>query len=375
MKLNELVDDIEVCQGDGSYIIVGSKHQNEYIRLKTSRITGVESLLRQYNGMHDRHDIEEFCKENNIQVNLDEFEKQLSLHGLFKSAEKANNVRNEIEVLGFKLFLFTVKDKKNTWIKKLVSIISGSFILLAVLCIIWSILNYKEFIMFFSDGLLKYRNSYALGFAVTIACSYLILFLHEFGHIIAGYTCGLTLHRFGLFVYMGFIPQWFVSFRGIRTASRRARINIYCAGVYVNLFIVLVSCSFSNSGNTDFMHCIAASSLYMGINSLFPFNLTDGYFLFSAILRRDNLRQDMLKVVYNLLAVHKKVGDLDKMLLIYLCVNVLFYFFKLLFCYYWIFQSLLEFTKYALILTMICFLLHSVFLLKHIGKNMAYLKE
>lgn len=352
-----LLKDIQVFKDDDEHVLIGCESMNQYIRLHTSHEKSVEDLLLQYDGNHERREIQRYCLDNRININLDVLEQQLQMGGMFENSNHSKAAKNEIECLGIKIFLCTVKDYKNKLIQNFCMAISSILYLLIVVSVVYLLFHMHLVSSFFNRELLNYQHSYALGVIVTVVCSYLTLFMHEMAHVVVGYAQGLSLHKIGFYMYMGFIPQWFVSFRGIWRAERKSKIQVYCAGIGLNLLIALQCCIFSGfSQCTDLLKSIAVGSLFMGINSLFPFNLTDGYFLFSTLLHRDNLRHDMIMEMRNIL--HFQLKREKKTLYLYTLVNVLFYMAKLFFCYYWLFQSLLELTQYAMVLIGVCVIVH-----------------
>ena len=361
----KLINGIEVYKEDEDHVLIGNTILNQYIRLHTSNKECLEDLLMQYDGVNDRKTIDEYCKKHNIMINLDVLEHQMQIRGMFESDK--DETRNEIESLGIKIFLFLFSEKPHEKLQKFCKVISVIVFFLFFSSLIYLFINFDLVTSFFDNELLKYRNSYSLGVVTTVICSYFILFMHEAAHVVVGYSEGLSLHKVGLYLYMGFIPQWFVSFRGIWKARRFSKIKIYCAGITLNFLIVLICCIISKFySNTDLLKSISVGSLFMGINSLFPFSLTDGYFLFSALLKRDNLRHDMIVEMNNLLHFKFKREKLN----VYFdtLINVFFYIIKLFFCYYWLFKLLLEYTEYAIILVGICAVIHTAILCKKVSE-------
>lgn len=351
----KLINGIEVYKEDEDHVLIGNTILNQYIRLHTSNKECLEDLLMQYDGVNDRKTIDEYCKKHNIMINLDVLERQMQIKGMFETDQE--ETKNEIESLGIKIFLFVFNEKKHEKLQKFCKVISAIVFFLFCSSLIYVLINVDLATSFFDENLLKYRNSYSLGIVTTIICSYIILFMHETAHIVVGYSEGLSLHKIGLYLYLGFIPQWFVSFRGIWKAKRGSKIKIYCAGITLNFLIVIICCIISKYySGTELLKSIAVGSLFMGINSLFPFNLTDGYFLFSALLKRDNLRHDMIVEINEFL--HFKFKKEKTSVYFYTLINVFFYVIKLYFCYYWLYKILLEYTEQAFFLVGIAAVFH-----------------
>jgi putative peptide zinc metalloprotease protein len=115
-----------------------------------------------------------------------------------------------------------------------------------------------------------------------------------------------------------------VKIPGLYTIERRKRINILISGICANVMLGILFLILSIITNNNIFFALAISNLQIAVINLVPFNLTDGYFILSNILKRTNLRKTYFVFIANL--GHKQNKLNDKIEVTYIIVSIIYLF-------------------------------------------------
>ena len=216
-------------------------------------------------------------------------------------------------------FSYTIIKKE--WIKPIAYFIAPLFsksifypILLINLSIVFSILflNFNSLITIL-DELSFYQ------WLIYIIFSGIILFSHEFGHIISCFKHGATFGDIGFGFYL-FTPVMFADVSDIWRLKSNKRIIVNLSGLYVELILgSIFSILFLITTNSQFLIISAIVSLSIFTN-LNPFLRYDGYWILSDITNVPNLRAESNKrimLLFKNISIYKKYNLKDFLLVLY----------------------------------------------------------
>lgn len=365
--MRKILEDIEFYSEDSDSLIFGSRSINEYVKVKCSNIDIIKNIILLFDGAHSEMQIEEYCAENHVKINLEKLITEIDRKCLFEDSNAQGPSKEEIKMLGIKVFDKQFADRQITSGSKVASYIIACINISIVLSMIYLIFRFDLIKEIFSKNLLMYKDSYINGMLVTFGMSLIVLVIHECGHILFACRYHLQIERFGLYLYIGIMPKWFFKFRGIQVAPRKQRELVFLGGVYFNFFLIILACILSSFLDVDLVRTFILSNFLMIINCLLPFSLTDGYFLFSNLLHIENLRNAMFRSIFQFLKL--KINKKNIGVFIYFIINVCIYSYKIILYYLWLFRSLNEITIYTPIIIGLCTCIHLCVLLKAITKN------
>ena len=162
-----------------------------------------------------------------------------------------------------------------------------------------------------------------------ILISTISVILHELSHVVVAYRYSITPKNLTVALYAYITPMFYVRLNGIYMIKPIKRVFVWIAGSTVNFFLAFVCYTLANftSGllNLFFLTGVVCN-LLLGIYSLLPIYISDGYYILSTILKTPNLRKSSFSQTFNLLK-----GDFNKEGLIYavycfLFVGIIVYF-------------------------------------------------
>lgn len=207
------------------------------------------------------------------------------------------------------------------------------FGILSTICYLY--FNYEELIL-----LQNSYNSNVLNEIPTVAVVYisfiLIIFIHELGHAAGAYKHGIVPEQIGFGFYYT-MPILYTELTEIWKLRKSEKIIVNIAGIYfqliINVLLVIFAIIFSNYDIFKILVIINTFSLFFALN---PFFKNDGYWVFSDYFDIPNLEKKADKCFINLCRFFytpKKSFDFLKdkatILVIYSCINTLFWFYFL----------------------------------------------
>lgn len=150
-------------------------------------------------------------------------------------------------------------------------------------------------------ALLKFGNSYLLGFLALYLANLVTIFFHELAHALTTKRFGRDVSRGGFMIYWG-LPAFFVDTKDIWMEPKGARIAVSLAGPLADFVVggvcALVSFLFPQWVGSVFlfkMAFMAYASILMNLNPLLEL---DGYFILMDWLDVPNLRARSLEFVH-----------------------------------------------------------------------------
>jgi putative peptide zinc metalloprotease protein len=155
-----------------------------------------------------------------------------------------------------------------------------------------------------------------------VMVSTISVILHELSHIVVAYRYGVIPKNLTVALYAYITPMFYVRLNGIYMIEPMKRIAIWAAGSLMNFFIAFIC--FSLIGFTTgllnlFVVTGLVCNLILGVTSLLPIFITDGYYILATILKTPNLRKNSFSQSFKLLK-----GNFNKESLIYVVYCVVF---------------------------------------------------
>lgn len=176
----------------------------------------------------------------------------------------------------------------------------------------------------FTNNIQKFNGvSYLLSIVLTAP----IFIIHEFAHVAT--ACKYCLNKrieinFALYLYL--FPYLYVKIPAIYTIRREQRIFVFISGICANVLLGLFFTIICLLTNKSIFLSIAISNFQIAIINLIPFNLSDGYFILSNILKKCNLRNSYFKFLFNLGKKTNRILHKSEMCYIVVCFSYLLIF-------------------------------------------------
>lgn len=208
--------------------------------------------------------------------------------------------------------------------KKIISCAYSIWLIISLVAVVSALLtisfNFNECRAFFSASF-TYKDSYFLGAVLTTIASIINIMLHEVSHMAASVKCGLQPSEFNMNLYGGFKLIWMVKIKGMYTVPRKHRIIIMSAGILTNIVIISIVITVCvlfnvNSVAVELMSKIMINNIFMLYSCSMPFNISDGYFIFSQLSKYPNMRTKMFRLMGG------KKKDLNIWVLLYSLISI-----------------------------------------------------
>lgn len=159
-----------------------------------------------------------------------------------------------------------------------------------------------------------------IGYLLSLVLNVPIFVIHEFAHVATAckyrLNKGLRIHTA---LYLYFFPYVYVKIPGLYTLKRHERIHVLVSGVAANIMLGILFISVNSITDQSIFISLALSNFQIALVNLMPFNLTDGYFICSNLLKRVNLRKKYFTFISNI--GKKKSFTADKVEKSYLIVS------------------------------------------------------
>lgn len=151
--------------------------------------------------------------------------------------------------------------------------------------------------------------------------STIMLFLHELGHMITAVKEGLTPNYITFSLYFYFTPIVYVSTPGIYTLKSDKRMQIFSAGIKMNLFLYSFFIMLVNLTKQEIFFLFALPNLFRVVTNLSPFMPLDGYLMLTTILKKPNIRKNSFDLLKSFGKEKKKV---QLPIIIYTLISIIF---------------------------------------------------
>lgn len=306
-KLPSVIDDIDcwfLMQKDNQKVyIIGSISKDRYIKVYEKNLEIVMSVLKSFDGKSSMDQIDKMIKAK--------YGKSVDVNKIYLKAEKAglicgssgSNEKSELKALSLPVFSINIPTLNNR-IKKIIRALWRIYVVLGIIIILIGVLvlikNGSNSILTM-DRAISLNNSYLMGFVVTSLMMAPSLFMHEISHFAAAISSSLDPSKVSMNLYLGIIPIWYVKIPGIYTIKLHKRIMVLIAGVFTNFVIasaaLIVTFYFKGSFGNDFLLKMGTANFFAALFSFNPFTLSDGYFIFTTLLKKPNLRFNVLNKI------------------------------------------------------------------------------
>lgn len=205
----------------------------------------------------------------------------------------SSNQFSEVSILSKKIFSFNISVKEK--VAKIIAIFYWSILYIAVLVMFVLVsINSKSIINEFKT---LFINSDGISYIISLLLTIPIFIVHELAHVASAFYFNIRKNiKINLALYFYILPYFYVKIPGMYTLNRRRRISIFTSGIWANLLMCLFFSLFYMLNSNKIILAIALSNFQIALVNLLPFNLTDGYFILSNLLKRGNLRKNILNL-------------------------------------------------------------------------------
>ncbi|MDR1552693.1 MAG: hypothetical protein LBS69_04425 [Prevotellaceae bacterium] len=165
--------------------------------------------------------------------------------------------------------------------------------LLAVIAVLF-VLS-VSFHLFNGGFKLLYDNLGLIDYLV-ILC--VVIMIHEYGHIAMAYKRGLK----NLNIYAGFymiFPIFYSKMDELVTFNFRNRLLVNFGGIYFQMIAVVISYACYFYYGHEMIQLFITINLAIILINIIPFSFTDGYWLYSDLVKVDNLNNKATKLISN----------------------------------------------------------------------------
>ena len=301
--------------GNDGYCVVGCKGNDSQLMIKMNKLDAFKELLRQLDGTYT---IEELIdKTRQDEKNLVQILQMCYDKGFFEEQEEIERF-NEVERLSFGVLRHDFKgfsEKTQNRCDKLVACFRIIFLITLLVSVyavaknidVVSNLTIRTAISISGNGWI----SVVLGYIVIQGLSLLMGMMHEVAHVVVSLKNGGRPHYIAFVLYMGFMPMAYLKQKNIYALKKKSILEILLAGVIMNLFLFMFFGSLYLWTENNWAKMLAVTNIRLAFINLVPFSLTDGYFIFSILSKRPNLRMNF----FRLLAYPSEVRYCDKKVL------------------------------------------------------------
>ncbi len=168
---------------------------------------------------------------------------------------------------------------------------------------LWSLWLHPQLL---SSHVVLVRDSYALGFLISLAFSSLVVLWHEIAHGVTAIRYRLRPCALHFILYAGVAPLVYLETRGLYTIPLNRRIIIWLAGIWGNLcagatLVVVLAVVPLPSLVQQILWKLIIVNLMFVFTNLSPFMPTDGYFIVCNLLGQFNLRTRLFRYMQAML--------------------------------------------------------------------------
>lgn len=333
--------------GKQEYYVLACEDKEKYIKIPKNKLKYVQKIIKLFDGSSTLSNVQSKVEDElKCKVDIDAFYKILVNNGFIEN-EQRGIISNEIDIMSKEIVKVILKPQSKK-IKGIAKAIKKLFIALYSILIFFSIIvaikNFNVLNLGNTKQLYKYNNSASAGFIYLTIMSGFSLIAHELSHIIVALSLGKDVYKVSFNLYSGCMPIVYIKVKGINTLKNVEKIQIVMAGLVTNLAIAFVSLGIASLGGIDssfrdMCKIVAISNFIAIVTNLSPFSLTDGYFLFSILLNKFNVRTYIIKYMFFKNKAYKISKKERRVYFIYFIASLIAIAYMFLFMARWIFLA------------------------------------
>lgn len=289
-KSYEDIESYRLFDKEDRVFVIGSKSNDRYIIVKEEEVNDYLSILKDINGENTIRDLScKWCKDENEVHNIIKlfYEK-----GLIKG-DNNNHGNSEVNKLSVKLCSISL-EKINNIPKWLVNMLVYTIILTIIISLSISVI-----LLLYRGKWILYEGGYLKGIIWSMIIMLPSFIFHEICHALVALKYNLKPHCINIALYLGVFPLFYVKIKGLYTVTRVERIKVLLAGFMGNLFILALALVGYLVTNSILFIPICLAQINIILVNCNPFNLSDGYFISTQILKCINLRSRFFYLIAN----------------------------------------------------------------------------
>lgn len=308
---------------------IGSVSRDRFIEVDESQKNSVMQAIELMDGSHSYQEIENTVRnDTGSSINAEKLYSILEKAGLLAETDSLASPRSEFETFGLKLFEAKIT-KLRTFFKALSHLVIPIVLITAaamIVTVVFGIMNSKYIS---SVSLLGFEGNYIRNIISIILIMGISVMLHEFAHGITASKYGIIPQKLSISMYMYISPIIYIKLPGLYTIRPRKRINVWIAGVTVNLLLMCIglisSIILTKNGASGFavssMNYLWYINLVFIIVNLCPLMPLDGYFILATILKIPNLRSRSFRSIKN--SIQKRSVQITFSQMLYFLLSVI----------------------------------------------------
>lgn len=298
LKDSVYMSDVLIDKKGEGYWIIGEMRKDTQFILPDYQKDVFDKIC---NLMDGEHTITEIAWE--VGIPESEVEKIMGMligKGMIHGYEDAEIKRfNEVDNFSIKLINYYFKDikdkEKSKSIGKIISKVGLCiFIVSLIMFFVLNIENgFSAFNNFELEEWLSYGNDNAsdwLGYLLINFGMVFMFIFHELGHVVVGIRYGLQPRNVSFVLHFGFMPMFYVKNKNIYSLKRNQSIAVLSAGFYMNLILAFILFNIFLVTDNELFRILSLSNIRIILYNIWPFSMSDGYFILTILFRYPNLR-------------------------------------------------------------------------------------
>ena len=276
--------------------VISSKSGNANYFCKASAVVPIFETLELFDGTRSVKEIEQLVAEKYPGVVSTKLVSKLAA-SKFVIGNTSDGLTNELNRNSLSIVKFNISKLGNIH-PKISKVLYKSFCLLLFISLILIVylslcgkINITDYFQYAQKE--SYIEELLWVMILEIPC----MILHETAHIIVGLNYQCPPQTLGFSLYFYFFPMYYILTPGIYLLSRKDRLKYHCAGIGANFIAYSVLSLVAVINGNNIFYIAAFSNLQLIVINLVPFNLSDGYFISSALLKKINLRLHFLNLI------------------------------------------------------------------------------
>jgi len=304
------------------YWIIGCKETDSQLLVDGNSIEGFKRLLSLMDGNRTVEELsgKAFGSVQELEKVIEVFTAKGFLEGTI-CTEKFNEVER-ISVKFFKYKFGIFPQHIHHVCKRLVKVFYLLFIVLLLASIVVTVCNYQTLDKLTILSVISYKDISFLGsikgYILILIFGLLMGTLHEIAHVGVSLKNGCQPSYVSGVLHLGFIPMVYVKQKNIYSLKRKHIFEVLLAGIMMNFLLFMLFYNLFFITHIEILKLFAVSNLRLVYMNLLPLSLTDGYYIFSLLVRRPNLRMNFFRCLATPGFFKKAEKDIKVYVVIYL---------------------------------------------------------